>query len=77
MCIYIPEHPNIIVPIESYGGHYGPSFVTYFDEQNAAIAAGTLTGVPIVVSAMMINKYVVPPVYSVPNAFYVAGGTTL
>jgi carboxypeptidase C (cathepsin A) len=42
--------------IESYGGHYGPAFVTYFDQQNDAIAKGTLTGVPIVVSALMVNK---------------------
>ncbi|KAJ7178167.1 alpha/beta-hydrolase [Mycena filopes] len=47
---------EFIFSTESYGGHYGPSFVTYFDEQNAAIAAGTLTGVPIVVSALMINN---------------------
>ncbi|KAJ7025419.1 alpha/beta-hydrolase [Mycena alexandri] len=47
---------EFIFATESYGGHYGPSFVTYFDEQNAAIAAGTLTGVPIVVSALMINN---------------------
>ncbi|KAJ7700386.1 Alpha/Beta hydrolase protein [Mycena rosella] len=33
-----------------------PSFVTYFDQQNAAIAKGTVTGVPIVVSALMVNN---------------------
>ncbi|KAJ7639710.1 alpha/beta-hydrolase [Mycena polygramma] len=49
---------EFIFATESYGGHYGPSFVTYFDQQNAAIAAGTVTGVPIVVSAMMINKQI-------------------
>ncbi|KAJ7448278.1 peptidase S10, serine carboxypeptidase [Mycena galericulata] len=47
---------EFIFATESYGGHYGPSFVTYFDQQNTAIKEGTLTGVPIVVSAMMINK---------------------
>ncbi|KAJ7766323.1 alpha/beta-hydrolase [Mycena maculata] len=47
---------EFIFATESYGGHYGPSFVTYFDQQNAAIEAGTITGVPIVVSAMMINN---------------------
>ena len=41
---------------ESYGGHYGPSFVTYFEEQNALIANGAIEGEPIVVSALMINK---------------------
>jgi carboxypeptidase C (cathepsin A) len=47
---------RIIFSSESYGGHYGPAFVTYFDQQNAAIKAGTISGVPIVVSALMINK---------------------
>ncbi|KAF8558651.1 alpha/beta-hydrolase [Imleria badia] len=37
----------------SYGGHYGPEFVTYFEEQNALIASGALKGEPIVV---MINN---------------------
>ncbi|KAJ7111483.1 alpha/beta-hydrolase [Mycena epipterygia] len=47
---------EFIFATESYGGHYGPSFVTYFDQQNAAIAKGTVTGVPIVVSALMVNN---------------------
>jgi len=41
---------------ESYGGHYGPSFVTFFDEQNAKIEAGQITGEKITVSALMINN---------------------
>lgn len=47
---------RFIFATESYGGHYGPSFVTYFDEQNALIAKGTIKGEPVVVSALMINK---------------------
>ena len=47
---------RFIFASESYGGHYGPSFVTYFDEQNALIASGTIQGEPVVVSALMINK---------------------
>jgi hypothetical protein len=41
-----------------YGGHYGPAFVTYFDEQNAKIDAGLLQAEKVVVSALMINKSV-------------------
>ncbi|KAF8558650.1 alpha/beta-hydrolase [Imleria badia] len=41
---------------KSYGGHYGPSFVTYFEEQNALIASGAIEAEPIVVSALMINN---------------------
>lgn len=44
---------------ESYGGHYGPEFVTYFDQQNQLIDEGTLKGEKITVSALMINKFVV------------------
>ncbi|KAF8452620.1 Alpha/Beta hydrolase protein [Boletus edulis BED1] len=47
---------EFIFATESYGGHYGPAFVTYFEEQNALIAKGAIQGEPIVVSAMMINN---------------------
>ncbi|KAG1848595.1 Alpha/Beta hydrolase protein [Suillus tomentosus] len=47
---------EFIFATESYGGHYGPSFVTYFEEQNTLIASGEIDAVPIVVSALMINK---------------------
>ncbi|KAH9886611.1 Alpha/Beta hydrolase protein [Xylariomycetidae sp. FL2044] len=30
---------------ESYGGHYGPAFFSYFDDQNKGIRNGTLPGV--------------------------------
>lgn len=30
---------------ESYGGHYGPNIANYFLTQNAAIRAGTVSGV--------------------------------
>ncbi|KAG1825608.1 Alpha/Beta hydrolase protein [Suillus subaureus] len=47
---------EFIFAAESYGGHYGPSFVTYFEEQNALIAGGAIDVVPIFVSALMINN---------------------
>ncbi|KAJ7089473.1 serine carboxypeptidase [Mycena epipterygia] len=36
---------NIAIWTESYGGHYGPAFAVYFLSQNAAIAAGTISGI--------------------------------
>ena len=39
-----------------YGGHYGPAFVTFFDQQNAKIDAGQIDAEKVVVSALMINK---------------------
>ncbi|KAK7042570.1 Alpha/Beta hydrolase protein [Favolaschia claudopus] len=47
---------EFIFATESYGGHYGPAFVTYFDQQNEAIAKGEIKGVPIVVSALLVNN---------------------
>ncbi|KAF8868635.1 Alpha/Beta hydrolase protein, partial [Infundibulicybe gibba] len=47
---------EFIFATESYGGHYGPSFVTYFDQQNALIQSGSLQGEQIIVSALMINN---------------------
>ena len=53
---YSEHMTRFIFATESYGGHYGPSFVTYFEEQNALIASGAIQGEPIVVCALMINK---------------------
>ncbi|KAF9043005.1 alpha/beta-hydrolase [Panaeolus papilionaceus] len=47
---------EFIFATESYGGHYGPEFVTYFDAQNALIDARSLKGEKITVSALMINN---------------------
>ncbi|CAA7262537.1 unnamed protein product [Cyclocybe aegerita] len=47
---------EFIFATESYGGHYGPAFVTYFNQQNALIARGLVRGVKVVVSALMINN---------------------
>jgi hypothetical protein len=41
---------------ESYGGHYAPNFVTYFDEQNTKIDQGIVKGEKIVISTLLINK---------------------
>ena len=38
---YKPNNDAISIFTESYGGHYGPVFTTYFEEQNTAIANGS------------------------------------
>ena len=53
---YSEDMTRFIFATESYGGHYGPSFVTYFEEQNALIVSGAIEGEPMVVCALMINK---------------------
>ncbi|KAF4610985.1 hypothetical protein D9613_006719 [Agrocybe pediades] len=47
---------EFILATESYGGHYGPAMVTFFDQQNALIKAGKLKGELVNVSALMINN---------------------
>ena len=51
-------HARLIFATESYGGHFGPSFITFFNEQNSRIDAGEITGEKITISALMINKWV-------------------
>ncbi|OAQ98363.1 hypothetical protein LLEC1_01172 [Akanthomyces lecanii] len=46
---------------ESYGGHYGPEFAYYFEQQNAAIDAGTITGEKINLVALGINNGWIDP----------------
>lgn len=55
-CAQDISYGRFIFATGSYDGYYGPSFVTYFDEQNALIPCGAIQGEFIVVSALMINK---------------------
>ncbi|KAG0697137.1 Alpha/Beta hydrolase protein [Suillus ampliporus] len=64
---------EFIFATESYGGHYGPSFVTYFEEQNALIASGAIDAIPIVVSALMINNGLYDPL--IQNVAYLTFAT--
>jgi carboxypeptidase C (cathepsin A) len=49
---------RFIFSTESYGGHYAPAFIDYFDQQNALIQTGKLSAEKITVSSLMINKCV-------------------
>ncbi|TBU33355.1 serine carboxypeptidase [Dichomitus squalens] len=46
---------------ESYGGHYGPIFAQYFLDQNAAIANGSIRGVPINMKVLGIGDGLTDP----------------
>lgn len=50
------ENRDFGIFTESYGGHYGPEFAYYFESQNAAIAQGTVTGLPVSLVALGINN---------------------
>ncbi|KAE9378789.1 carboxypeptidase-like protein S1 [Stipitochalara longipes BDJ] len=41
---------------ESYGGHYGPEFAHYFEQQNKAIGKGTINGEKVDLVALGINN---------------------
>lgn len=41
---------------ESYGGHYGPEFASYFESQNAGIDQGKVSGMKIPLVALGINN---------------------
>ncbi|KAK7008403.1 carboxypeptidase [Favolaschia claudopus] len=53
---------------ESYGGHYGPTFAAYFLSQNAAIAAGTVRGIPLKLKTLGVgNGLTVRPNLTIPG----------
>ncbi|KAF9788629.1 serine carboxypeptidase [Thelephora terrestris] len=52
---------------ESYGGHYGPTMASYFLDQNAAIAAGTLSGIPINLQVLGIGNGLTDPITQYPG----------
>jgi len=52
---------------ESYGGHYGPTMASYFLDQNAAIAAGTLSGIPINLKVLGIGNGLTDPITQYPG----------
>ena len=50
------ENRDFGIFTESYGGHYGPEFADYFEEQNAKITSGTVTGQSIKLVALGVNN---------------------
>ncbi|KAG9096623.1 hypothetical protein FS749_008101 [Ceratobasidium sp. UAMH 11750] len=52
---------------ESYGGHYGPTFAAYFLSQNAAIDAGTVTGIKINLKVLSIGNGLTDPYSQYPG----------
>jgi carboxypeptidase C (cathepsin A) len=53
-----PQYENTDFGIftESYGGHYGPQFASYFESQNAAVANGSIAALNINLVALGINN---------------------
>ncbi|KAJ6609023.1 serine carboxypeptidase [Mycena sp. CBHHK59/15] len=58
---------DLAIWTESYGGHYGPTFAAYFLSQNAAIAAGTATGVNLNLKVLGIGNGLTDPISQYPG----------
>lgn len=52
---------------ESYGGHYGPAFATYFLEQNTGISNGSVTGVLLNLKFLGIGDGLTDPATTYPS----------
>ncbi|KJA15643.1 hypothetical protein HYPSUDRAFT_148806 [Hypholoma sublateritium FD-334 SS-4] len=68
---YAPN--NLAIWTESYGGHYGPTFASYFLSQNAAIAAGKLTGIPLNLKVLGVGDGLTDPLSQYPGYISYAG----
>ncbi|KAI0254935.1 carboxypeptidase S1 [Lactifluus subvellereus] len=57
-CTQFPAYKNRNFGLftESYGGHYGPEFTSYFESRNSAIDRGKIKGVKIPLVALGINS---------------------
>jgi carboxypeptidase C (cathepsin A) len=51
---------------ESYGGHYGTSFFSYFEDQNNAIANGTRNGTQLVMDTLGIGNGIIDEAIQAP-----------
>ncbi|KAI0671803.1 serine carboxypeptidase [Trametes maxima] len=54
---------------ESYGGHFGPAFVRYFLDQNAAIANGSAHGLPVNLKVLGIGDGLTDPLVQYESYF--------
>lgn len=56
------ENHNFGLFTESYGGHYGPEFASYFESQNSAIKSGSVSGTNVPLVALGINNGWIDPI---------------
>ncbi|KAL0577151.1 hypothetical protein V5O48_004827 [Marasmius crinis-equi] len=58
---------DLAIWTESYGGHYGPTFASYFLSQNALIASGQLSGTPLNLKVLGIGDGLTDPLIQYPG----------
>ncbi|KAJ7629038.1 serine carboxypeptidase, partial [Roridomyces roridus] len=64
---------DLAIWTESYGGHYGPTFAAYFLQQNAAIKAGTVSGITLNLKTLGIGDGLTDPISQYPGYITYAG----
>ncbi|KAH9480108.1 Carboxypeptidase S1 [Psilocybe cubensis] len=58
---------NLAIWTESYGGHYGPTFASFFLSQNAAIDAGTVSGLKLNLKVLGVGDGLTDPLTQYPG----------
>lgn len=79
------QNRDLAIWTESYGGHYGPSFATYFLSQNADIAAGRISGITLNLKTLAIGNGLTDPIatyqgiidYASSNPYRIFNSTAL
>ncbi|KAF5356576.1 hypothetical protein D9758_008269 [Tetrapyrgos nigripes] len=61
------QENDLAIWTESYGGHYGPTFAAHFLEQNAAIEAGTVKGLPLNLKVLGVGDGLTDPLNQYPG----------
>ncbi|KAF9476384.1 alpha/beta-hydrolase [Pholiota conissans] len=64
---------SLAIWTESYGGHYGPTFASYFLSQNAAIAAGKVSGIHLNLQVLGVGDGLTDPLSQYPGYITYAG----
>ncbi|KAF8875302.1 serine carboxypeptidase [Infundibulicybe gibba] len=67
---------NLAIWTESYGGHYGPTFAAYFLSQNAAITAGTVSGLQLNLKVLAVGDGLTDPLTQYPGYITYAGSNS-
>ncbi|KAJ8521695.1 hypothetical protein ONZ45_g1632 [Pleurotus djamor] len=58
---------DLAIWTESYGGHYGPTFAAHFLAQNAAIASGQVSGLPLNLKVLGVGDGLTDPLVQYPG----------
>ncbi|RDB15267.1 Carboxypeptidase S1 [Hypsizygus marmoreus] len=61
------QNNTLAIWTESYGGHYGPAFAAHFLSQNAAIDAGTVSGLKLNLRVLGIGNGLTDPLLQYPG----------